>query len=471
MRYYEELFSLCGYEAEEIKEERSPIERALHILELGPDDMDRALKFVNRYHEVSLLGVRKLLGAWLKELVDLVLAKEEGKKIVYFEFPAIFGPTWLLKYSSDEVYAASPDVVFCATMGQIFDKQASIHETGETFLPPGHGICTLWTHKIGALKKKYIPVPDVVMASSYMCDVGSKGSDMLSELYGVKVAHIDSCPDYEWGEYPAFTREKINFFGGEINKAFELIENTVNIKVRQDGLDKSMGTINEFLNLFSQLGSLNAHDPQPISTCALNLCQPFIVASTGRCVTHGIEAMKILIEETRQRVEKGIGVVQKGAPRVILFIYSHSDPRIAKMMEEYMAIPASFVAFYPIIQPPGITLNLDEYKTVGEKIAAMEMLNGMFHSGYGIVKKFELIISHLRDQVDGAIYSILYHCRPAALGSHTMKKFIEEKQGIPVLQLELDLWDHRYYNAESMRVRIETFAEMLKQKKDASSLI
>lgn len=466
MRYYDKLFTLCGYEPNELKDDRQRIERALHILELTPEDMNHAFSFVNKYHDVSLLGVRKLLGAWLKELIDLVLAKEEGKKVVYFEFPAIFGPTWLLKYSSDDVYAASPDVIFCSTLGHIFDKQAPIFEAGEQHgIPPGHGICTLWTHKIGALAKNYIPVPDVVMASSYMCDVGSKGSDMLSELYGVEVAHIDSCPDYEWNRYPDFTREKVSFFGGEINKAFDLIEKTIDIKVREDGLEKSMGTINEFLELFGQLGALNAHTPQPISTVALNLCQPFIVASTGRCVTYGIEAMKILIEETRQRVENGIGVVAKDAPRVILFIHSHSDPRIAKMMEEYMAIPANFIAFYPIIQPKDSKLDITEYNTIGEKIAAMEMVNGLFHSGYSVVKKFEMIISHLRENLDGAIYSILYHCRPAALGSHTMKKFIEEKQNLPLLQLELDLWDHRFHNAESMRVRIETFAAMLKQKK------
>ncbi len=466
MNYYDELFLLCGYEPEELEDDRPRIETVLKKLDLGPEDMVNAIAYVNKNHEVSLLGLRKILSGWLKELIDLVLAKEEGKKIVYFELPAIFGPQWILKASSDNVYAVTPDMIFGATMGQIFNKEAPIFEAGEVNgMPPGHGLCTLWTHKAGALAKGLYPVPDIVLASSYMCDMGSKGCDYLTELYGVPIAYVDNCPDYEWGKYPDFTPETIKYFGGEIDRALKLIEDTIGVQIQEDGLECSMGIIGEFLGLFAELGQLIAADPQPFSSATLNLIGGMIVGSTGRCVKAGMEGMKILIEEVRQRVEAGIGVVEKGAPKVILFIYSGSDPGLARMMEEYVAIPASFVAFYPIVQPPGVVLDMNQYKTVGEKIAAMELVNGMFHSGYSQVKKFELIVNSLRDKVDGVIWTIIYHCRPASITSHTMKTFMEENTDLPVLTLELDLFDSRYYNAETMRTKIETFAEMLKQRK------
>ena len=71
MRYYDELFLLCGYEPDELEADRKRIEKVLKRLDLGPEDMVRASAHVKRYHEVSLLGVRKILGGWLKELVDL----------------------------------------------------------------------------------------------------------------------------------------------------------------------------------------------------------------------------------------------------------------------------------------------------------------------------------------------------------------------------------------------------------------
>ena len=106
--YYDELFKLCGFEDEEIKKERHRIEASFERLGIGPEDMDTADSWVRQNHDVSLKGVRKLLGAWLKELIDLVLAKDEGKKIVYFGFPAIIGPGLMLSASSEEVFVSAP---------------------------------------------------------------------------------------------------------------------------------------------------------------------------------------------------------------------------------------------------------------------------------------------------------------------------------------------------------------------------
>lgn len=46
-----------------------------------------------------------------------------------------------------------------------------------------------------------------------------------------------------------------------------------------------------------------------------------------------------------------------------------------------------------------------------------------------------------------------------------VKKEIEEKLRIPVLNLEWDLYDTRDYSAGALRTRVETFAEMLRANK------
>ncbi len=61
-KYYDDLFRLCGYEDEEITNERPRIEASFEKLRIGPEDMDRADAWVRRNHDVSLVGVRKLLG-------------------------------------------------------------------------------------------------------------------------------------------------------------------------------------------------------------------------------------------------------------------------------------------------------------------------------------------------------------------------------------------------------------------------
>ena len=152
--YYDKLFKLCGFEDGEINSERKRIEATLERLELGREDMERADSWVRQHHDMSLEGVRKLLGAWLKELIDLVLAREDGKKIVYYGFPAILGPGLMLGASSDDVFVSAPDMVLDHTMGQIFNKLVPILEAGEANgLPPGHAMCSLWQAKVGGVAK------------------------------------------------------------------------------------------------------------------------------------------------------------------------------------------------------------------------------------------------------------------------------------------------------------------------------
>ena len=466
MAFYDKLFTLCGFSPEELEAERPRIERTLEKLEIGPADIDHACEHVKANFEVELKGVQRIMGAWLIALIDLVLAKEDGKKIVYFDFPGIFGPQWVLACSSDEVYAASPDTILCNSVGQIFDKLRPIQETGElNGTPPGHGLCSLWTIKLGALAKGYIPVPDVALASSYFCDMGSAGGDLLTEVYGVKVAHIDNTMDPPWGMYPDFPEESVKFFGKEIDEMFKLVEDTINIKIKPDALQQAMGTIMPYQGLVTELAKLMCSDPQPIRSNAQNMFTPLITASAGRSVQWGMDALNLLIPETKARVDAGIGVVPKGAPRIMLFVPNFSDPRIANMMESCgLAVSASQVNFYPIVQPEGRVINPMDYHSIGEFIAASEMLNGMFHSTFGTTDKFRMVYDFI-PIFDGIILQYFYHCRPSAIGSHTNKKYLEEKLGIPVLSIEADIWDSRDHSAESMKVRLETFAEMLKAKK------
>ncbi len=176
--------------------------------------MDMADGWVRQNHDVSLVGVRKLLGAWLKELIDLVLAREEGKKIVYYGFPAILGPGLMLSASSKDVFVSAPDMVLDHTMGQIFNKLKPILEAGEANgLPPGHALCSLWQAKIGGVALGMIPVPDLALASSYYCDMGSKADDLVTALYGVPMAYIDGIMDSKWGEYPEYYPERVHYLG------------------------------------------------------------------------------------------------------------------------------------------------------------------------------------------------------------------------------------------------------------------
>ena len=456
--YYDELLKLCGFEAEEINNERPRIEKAFRKLELGPEDVKRAESRVKQNHDIELMGVRKLLGVWFKELVDLVLARDEGEKVVYYGFPTIMGPGMAVAIASQEIYCACPDVVLCHTMGQIFNKLAPILEAGEeNGLPPGHGLCSLQQIRVGALAKGIIPIPDMVFGSSYFCDMGSKADELLHERYGHPTIYIDGSMDSRWGEYPEYLPQRVEFLGAQLSKLFDKVKEILGVEVTQDVWNKANAMSRDVYSGIGQLTTQVAKaDPMPISRADVEVSVFLFSGSTGRARTEGPNALAILNQEVKKRIDTGVGVVEEGAPRIMTMYEHFSDPSITHMMEDAgLAISATVFGPPPKSRPT--------YTTLSEMVAEREMRLGAYHSAYGIAKRCELSVED--SKVDGVIYNYLYNCRPFALTSHLVKRWIEENMGVPVLSLEFDLYDSRSYSAAALRTRVETFAEMLRAKK------
>ena len=461
--YYDELLKLCGFEDEEINREKPRIDKVFQKLELGPDDVKMAERWVSQNHDVQLLGVRKLLRAWLLELMDLVLAREEGKTVIYYGFPSMPGPGMAIRTAaqeaSKEVYCACPDVILCHTLGQIFNKLTPLLEAGErNGLPPGHGFCSLQQLRAGGLAKGIIPVPDLVTGSSYYCDMGSKADELLHERYGHRAIYVDGSMDSRWGEYPHSLPQRVELLGAQLNKLFDTVKEVIGVEITREVWDKALSVGRALYRALGQLTQLMAADPMPISAVESELAIMLPAASTGRAMTEGPEALSILCEEVGKRAEAGIGVVEKGAPRVLTFIASLSDPSIMHMMENAgLAMSGTLLSVPPKKPPP------TPFPTLGEIRAERELKDGFYHSSFGLAKRFEEAVRDLK--VDGVMWNYLYNCRPSAQTSHTLKRWVEENTGVPTLSLEMDIYDSRNYNAATLRTRVEAFAEMLRARK------
>jgi len=200
-------------------------------------------------------------------------------------------------------------------------------------------------------------------------------------------------------------------------------------------------------------------DPMPISAVETGLALELAAGSTGSAISEGPEAVDILTKEVKKRVEEGIGTIEKGAPRVMTFLAPFSDPSIVRMIENTgLALSATLMTV-----PPPKAAHPTTYTTLGEIQADREMTIGNYHSSYAVVKRCADAVTSLN--MDGVLWGYLYNCRPSAHTSHFLKKWVEEETGVPVLPLEMDIYDSRNYSAAALRNRVETFAEMLRASK------
>jgi len=462
--HYTNFFQLCGFQPDEVERERPRIERAFKILEFGPADIQIAEDRVRECFDISLVGIREMLRLFLRELISLVLAKQENKKVVYKDFMLHSQLGFALMHASKDVYVTTPEVLLGVTMGQIFDKWNSLLKIGEERgLLPGKAQCGATQAYLGALTKGIIPVPDLVIVGGYFCDQFPLAGELISRLFNIPAAFVDGVVDSDWAIYPNYNERMISYTGGKIGKAIKKFEDITGCIVTEEMKKQGRRDNARYWHAFQPLVDIVAtSDPQAISQANITLSY-WLYGVPMRDRESAIGAITTLLGEVEQRVKGGMGIVEKGAPKVYYGFHSLVDPRIVKAVE---SLGLSITTCHANWIPP------DEWGTrtrtiFEERLAEGNCQRSTLASTFGIVDYLRKNCEHFK--VDGMIEIFPYNCRCWVTSPLMARQYIKEKLGIPVLVIEGDQFDSRSYSAQQLRTRVETFAEMLKANRTLKS--
>jgi benzoyl-CoA reductase/2-hydroxyglutaryl-CoA dehydratase subunit BcrC/BadD/HgdB len=459
---YTELFKLCGFEAEEIEKESPRIDKAFKIAGIGVEDIERAEDRIKKYFDIELIGVRKALGIWLKELIDLVLARNERRSLVYTTFPPVARLGLAAMLASEEVYYHAPEIIMDIVMGQLFGKINPILEAAEEHgMPRGLAMCGLNQARLGALVNGIAPIPDVTLTAGQFCDQSPKTDELIHEIYGVPNIFVDACIDSNWHEYPEISLRRIQYYARELRVGREKLQDVLGLKISEETQREAIRAYGKLWWAMQQIWELNKNDPVPIGQTDLGLFYWMIACPERRALQDGLQVIAILAREVKERVEEGKGVVEKGAPRVAWGVVNVVDPSVTCMFEEVgLAIPVSVFSW---ISP--IEMVKSKFTTSEERTAEAELRYGLSHSTSGTIFRYRECCKDW--DVDGLLCAYSYSCRATSFCPLMIKKAVEQELGIPALALECDMYDTRDYSTEALRTRVETFAEMLRAKKVA----
>lgn len=460
---YTELFKLCSFEVNEIEKERSRIDKAFNIAGIQAEDIEQAEVRIKKYFSIELFSVRKILGIWLKQFIDLVLAREERKKLVYICFPPVARHGLAAMLASEDVYCHSPEIVIDVVLGQIFGKIDPILEAAEQHgMPPGLAMCSLNQARLGAIVNGIAPTPDLTLTSGQFCDQSPKTDEFLHEVYGIPNIFVDACIDSPWNEYPVISERRIQYYAGELRRGREKLQDVLGFEISEEVCREAIKGYAKLWWAMQQIWELNRNDPVPISQADLGLFYWMIACPERRALQYGPQIIGILAREVKQRVDQGIGVVEKGAPRVAWMANHATDPSVPRMFEGVgLAIPVSVFGWIsPVETVKSKLIDADE------RIAEAELRFGFYHSTSAAIFRFKEICKAW--DVDGLLYAYSFSCRASGFYPLMIKKAVEQDLGIPVLALECDMYDTRSYSTEALRTRVEAFAEMLRANKTAN---
>jgi len=459
---YTDLFRLCGFEPEEMDREGERVKRALSLLGLGPDAVELAVERIETHFDIELQGIRKVLGFWLKELADMVLAKEDGKKVVYASFPPAYQLVAAMSSAAEDVYCIIPEVVLGTVMSCFFMQINPILEVAEQHgMTPGIAFCTLLKSRFGAIQTNRIPKPDLLVPSCLLCDQSPKTDEMLEQLHGIPVAYVDNIFDDQGDTWPDYiSPDRVAYMAADFKQAADKFKAVFGYEVTEEKARLAIENEARLFNAGTQIWPLMSADPVPLRHADLAVSLRLASVGSRRALREGIPALNLLCSEVKKRVEKGIGVVQKSAPR-IMFTIAPYDPAIPNMLEDLgLGVPVTSTA--PVKVGSAVKMS---YGSIWEEVADSILRRmGWNYSAEAYVKQVLEVAKQYH--VDGAIVFRHIGCRQYNTWWLKSREVLERELKIPVLHLDGDFFDFRDYAAGQMKTRFETFAQVVKAKKD-----
>jgi benzoyl-CoA reductase/2-hydroxyglutaryl-CoA dehydratase subunit BcrC/BadD/HgdB len=459
---YDDLLELCGYTPEEQKNELPRIEKAFEVLGIDKIDAERSAAHIMQYQDTELMGFRIMRGVGLRELVNLVLAREENKKVVYFT-PTVCGGMEAFVLAGNnpgELYCQSPELVFSMVLGGVLGPWhlTPLLEGGEeNGLRAGQAHCGGFQTKIGAIARGIIPRPDLLFnVGSIACIQASATDTLAHELFDVPVIYMDTADYPEHDSWPEIHPRHVEYAAETMRRCTRQFEQMMGVTIT-DELKKQAAlgpaiTVSPMVSIASML----KNDPVPIGLHELYLGYFMgILPMRSENRERAKKATNMMLQEISQRVKEGKGVMPKGTPRIFFSGAPFVDDTIMAMVNS-VGLVAGASGMVCVTAPEKVkSIHVQRE----EKNIEALYRKAIWHNGVAVGDYFAEICRDYK--VEGAIIMNSVSCRVFNACTLLQKDHLEKKLGFPVLALEGDINDSRNYSAERMRTRLETYAEIV----------
>lgn len=463
---YEDFLRLAGFEEDEMSKYLPEWRKASEKIRLSEEDIKYSVeKWIPTYFDLSLEGIRKSIGSYIKEIIELTKAseyKEKGVKIVYGILPASLHYYYALKLTApDKVFVSFPDVFLAFGLNQLFHKlNPFLEEAERTGISYGCRHCALNKTRYAALRWGVIPTPDISWIWGFVCDEAPKTDEFIRLYHDPEwKTYITRLPhDQPMGTVEDEVPWRVEYLAAQMKDGFKAVQRELGIEVPDDKIHEVQKIWHRYASKMSELNRLMSSEPQPlggISTC-------FLGGPMGIPYNTGAESMEnaldITIKELKQRVANKEGVIPAGAPRLMGWMVPTNIPWLVKMFEENGVRFQAFMLTKKQLKPLSYD---DPYMATAESWLRMGT-GASANTGY----EADQIIEKLETYgADGMIFGMWDFDRWLGGNHRLLARMVEERTGMPAFYIEGDGWEDRDYSSDSLRTRIESICEIVKMRK------
>jgi benzoyl-CoA reductase subunit B len=417
--------------------------------------------------ERSMLLQKELIGAHYDELAR---AHEEGRKVVYTFVPGNLSE--LLR--SFDLLPVLPEInaLQSAMRGKSGPYIAEAEKDGHS-----EDVCTYVKCDIGMLKKgnlgptgKPLPKPDLLLLSYTGCFTFMKWFELLRQEYDCPVAMLH-VPYQADGRIEPHHRDYIvRQLRTEIIPMLERVSGRSYDESRlRQHLALSARAEDDFVRVLESA----KHRPSPIDAYFGGVYYVGPIFSAFRGSDEAVEYYRLLREEVEARVAAGDGpITPDGA----------MGPERYRLVVEGPPNWTSFREFWKMFYGEGAVVVASSYTKVGglydrgfrhDPSRPLETLADYCAGCYtnlGLPSRVALLEQYIREYgADGFIINSVKSCNSFSVGQLLMLRELESRTGVPGGFIESDLVDPRYFSSANIRNRVESYLQMLDQRRSAGA--
>ena len=323
------------------------------------------------------------------------------------------------------------------------------------------------------------PPPDLVVNDT-LCNTYFKWTEVIHDFWKCPVFSIDHPVRIKRdGGYPydieqVYQADK-QYVMRQVEELIAACEKLTGMKFDEQKFKRNLEIGNRMGELWCEIIDKTRHAPSPFDA-VLDGYGYMGGMTTNKCTPEGVTYLESVKTELDARIAKGVGSVPEERFR-LLWMSAPCYPYFKKIPEMFRKWGATFVYTPQFMQGTRGTYRSKMYDLDRPMESYAECMIDYFHArnprqapqwsmgwwgGKDDVNNQMDLMRHFN--ADGIVYHAIKSCRLNSGGFADLREHVS-RQGAPILMLESDIADPRFFSEAQVRNRIEAFMESMEEKK------
>lgn len=398
---------------------------------------------------------------------ELATAKEKGKKVCYTFVPGNLSEL-IRAFDMLPVYPeinALQSAMRKKSAGYI--KEAEKHAHSED-------VCTYVKCDVGMLMKgnigptgQKLPEPDILLLSYTGCFTFMKWFETLKREYpNARVIMLHT----PYQENAQMTPEMVQYMVKQLREeAIPVMEEVSGIKFDENKLKNILGYSKQAGDWIAKIFDTTKHKPSPIDAYFAGVYYIGPINIGFRGTPEAVEYYQELYKEIQERIKLGLGpITPEGEMKEEKF----------RLVVEGPPNWTNFREFWKIFYDMGAVIVASSYTKVGgvydlgwrhnpdKPLETLAEYCMNCYTNLNLPQRIDLLSKCIKEyQADGYVTNSIKSCNSFSAGQLAMMREIEDRLEVPVGFIESDLVDPRYFSYSNIKNRLESYFQMLSQKK------